>query len=42
VQRTVDWYHQHHQGRAAIDCCLADLQAYQAVLPSSPLTISAL
>jgi CDP-glucose 4,6-dehydratase len=41
VQRTVDWYQQHHQGRSAIDCCLADLQAYQVVFHSSPLTISA-
>jgi CDP-glucose 4,6-dehydratase len=41
VQRTADWYHQHHQGRAALACCLADLQAYQAVNPSSPLTTSA-
>jgi CDP-glucose 4,6-dehydratase len=40
VQRTVQWYEQHHQGRAALDCCLADLEAYQAFdrpLPSSPL-----
>jgi CDP-glucose 4,6-dehydratase len=40
VQRTVQWYEQHHQGRAALDCCLADLEAYQALdrpLPSSPL-----
>ena len=41
VQRTVDWYYQHHQGRAAIDCCLADLQAYQAMFASSPRTTSA-
>ncbi len=41
VERTVDWYQQHHQGRSAIDCCLADLQAYQAVFHSSPLTTSA-
>ena len=40
VKRTVDWYHQHHQGRSAMACCLADLQAYQAVSHSSPLTIS--
>ena len=40
VYRTVDWYHQHHQGRSAMDCCLADLQAYQAVFYSSPLTTS--
>lgn len=41
VQRTVDWYYQHHQGRAALACCLADLQAYQAVSSSSPLTTPA-
>ncbi len=38
VKRTVDWYHQHHQGRSAMACCLADLQAYQAVFHSSPYT----
>jgi CDP-glucose 4,6-dehydratase len=41
VQRTVDWYHQHHQGRAALDCCLADLQAYQTVFTPSPFNTSA-
>jgi CDP-glucose 4,6-dehydratase len=41
VERTVDWYQQHHQGRSAMDCCMADLQAYQAVLQSSPHTTSA-
>ena len=41
VKRTVDWYKQHHQGRSAIDCCLADLQAYQAVFNSPPRTTSA-
>jgi CDP-glucose 4,6-dehydratase len=41
VQRTVDWYHQHHQGRSAVVCCLADLQVYQDLFHSFPLTISA-
>jgi CDP-glucose 4,6-dehydratase len=31
VQRTVEWYRQHHLGRSAMDCCLDDLQAYQAL-----------
>jgi CDP-glucose 4,6-dehydratase len=30
VHRTVEWYRQHHLGRSAMDCCLADLEAYQA------------
>ena len=41
VQRTVDWYQQHHQGRSAMACCLADLQAYQAVFHSPALSIAA-
>jgi CDP-glucose 4,6-dehydratase len=41
VQRTVDWYHQYHQGRSALACCLADLESYQAMFPSSPRTTSA-
>ncbi len=36
VQRTVEWYRQHHQGHSALDCCLADLTAYQAINPSLP------
>lgn len=39
VQRTVEWYLQHHQGRSALQCCLADLEAYQqlhASFTSSP------
>ena len=36
VQRTVEWYLQHHQGRSALACCLADLEAYQAINPSLP------
>jgi CDP-glucose 4,6-dehydratase len=31
VQRTVEWYRQHHQGRSPLQCCLADLEAYQAL-----------
>jgi CDP-glucose 4,6-dehydratase len=36
VQRTVEWYRQHHRGKSALDCCLADLTAYQAINPSLP------
>ena len=32
VRRTTEWYLHHHQGRPAIECCLSDLMAYQAVL----------
>jgi CDP-glucose 4,6-dehydratase len=28
VQRTVEWYFQHHKGRSALACCLGDLEAY--------------
>ena len=41
VKRTVDWYHQHHQGRPALECCLADLQAYQTVFTSTSFNTSA-
>ena len=41
VQRTVNWYQQHHLGRSALECCLADLQAYQAVFTSAPFNTSA-
>ena len=41
VRRTVVWYENHHRGTSALACCLSDLQAYQAVFHSSPLTISA-
>jgi CDP-glucose 4,6-dehydratase len=40
LERTVVWYHQHHQGRSALACCLADLHAYQAVFNPFPLTTS--
>ena len=30
VRRTTEWYYQHHQGRPALACCLADLHAYQS------------
>lgn len=29
VARTVAWYRAVHQGASALDCCLADLEAYQ-------------
>jgi len=41
VQRTVDWYYQNHQGRSAMACCIADLQAYQAVFHSHALRFAA-
>ena len=28
LARTVGWYRVHHQGTPALECCLADLQAY--------------
>jgi CDP-glucose 4,6-dehydratase len=31
VQRTVEWYRQHHLGRSALQCCRTDLDAYQAI-----------
>ena len=30
VARTVDWYRAVHEGGCALDCCLADLTAYQS------------
>ncbi len=29
VERTVTWYRNVHQGLSPLDCCIADLQAYQ-------------
>ena len=40
VQSKVRWYQQHHQERSAVDCCLADLQAYQDVFHSPSLSTS--
>ena len=34
IARTVGWYRAVHEGASALECCLADLQAYQA--PPSP------
>lgn len=34
IARTVGWYRAVHEGASALECCLADLQAYQAA-PSS-------
>ena len=28
LARTVGWYRAHHQGKAALECCLSDLNAY--------------
>lgn len=28
VQRTVEWYRHHNEGRSALECCLVDLKAY--------------
>ncbi|QNI66410.1 CDP-glucose 4,6-dehydratase [Synechococcus sp. BMK-MC-1] len=30
IERTVGWYRAVHQGASPLDCCLADLSAYQA------------
>ena len=32
VRRTVNWYLMHSDGKSAVDCCLADLQAFQVAL----------
>lgn len=32
IERTVGWYRAVHEGAHALDCCLADLKAYQAAL----------
>lgn len=32
VDRTVGWYRAVHEGASALDCCLADLEAYQRKL----------
>jgi len=36
LERTVGWYRAQHQGTPAVDCCLADLEAYQQIL-NTPL-----
>lgn len=35
LERTVGWYRDHHNGKTALDCCLADLTAYTSHLFSS-------
>jgi len=35
IARTVGWYRAVHDGASALECCLADLEAYQAALPSA-------
>ena len=30
IDRTVGWYRSVHEGAHPLDCCLADLKAYQA------------
>ena len=35
VARTVSWYRVVHNGGIALDCCLADLEAYQQVLTNA-------
>jgi CDP-glucose 4,6-dehydratase len=40
VERTVAWYRAVHEGASPLECCLADLNAYQAhptPLPNSPV-----
>ena len=32
VARTVAWYRANHEGASALDCCLADLEAYQEAI----------
>jgi CDP-glucose 4,6-dehydratase len=38
IERTVGWYRAVHEGVSALECCLADLEAYQAALPVSAST----
>ena len=35
IARTVAWYRAHHDGVAALDCCLSDLNSYSSHLPQS-------
>ncbi len=36
LARTVGWYRAHHQGTPALECCLADLNAYTSHLSATP------
>jgi CDP-glucose 4,6-dehydratase len=36
LARTVGWYRAHHQGTPALECCLADLNAYTSHLSLTP------
>ena len=36
IECTVAWYRAHHEGLAALDCCLADLNAYTSDLSCTP------
>jgi CDP-glucose 4,6-dehydratase len=36
LARTVGWYRAHHQGTPALECCLADLNAYTQHLSHTP------
>ncbi len=36
LSRTVGWYRAHHQGTPALECCLADLNAYTSLLSLTP------
>ena len=36
LTRTVEWYRAHHRGRSALDCCLADLNAYTSNTSMNP------
>jgi len=38
IKRTVGWYLNVHEGGSAMNSCLADLEAYQSILPSSAST----
>ncbi len=35
LERTVGWYHAVHEGASALDCCLADLNAYTSLFSSN-------
>jgi CDP-glucose 4,6-dehydratase len=38
IEHTVGWYRAVHEGASALECCLADLEAYQAASPASVST----
>lgn len=42
VKRTVSWYRAVHQGATPLECCLADLHAYQAIKSTANSTTATL